>query len=181
MATTTNSYKLGIKDFENLGGSITWNCGSAMSYKWKSSNTLNLYYTLTDFDGNTHKIDYNILIVEVGSNLNNGSIKFFLCPHTNKRVKYLYRAFGCHHWTSRHFYKSRGLNIFYNSQLHSKNFYHNERFFEVEEQLEELYSQVTKSHYKGKPTKLLQRIERLEEKINYLGDMRFYGVLLKYV
>ena len=51
MATTTNSFRLGIKDFNYKQGSINWSSGSAISYKWKSGNTLNLNYTLTKHNG----------------------------------------------------------------------------------------------------------------------------------
>ena len=76
-------------------------------------------------------------------------------------------------WKGRLAYRIR---IYYNSQLTSKKGYQNSKYWAIDKELEKLYPRIKKNHYKGKPTRLIERIERLEQKLE-IADYRRWGAL----
>lgn len=115
--------------------------------------------------------DYKIQLTTVPSNLGKGEILYFICPVSGKRCKVLYRAYGCNIWKSREAYQIR---IYYNSQINSA-YWHNHAMYrqiigsdEFGELIEKYDRKYAKTHYKGKPTKWVQRHRELFERVeNY--------------
>jgi hypothetical protein len=112
---------------------------------------------------------YIIQIQKVPSNLGNGFVKYFVCPLTNKRCRTLYKTFQSNRFLSKECYKK----LYYKSQLFSKSYRENDRYWDITRKIKTLESSVVKSHYNGKPTKLKERIERLKAKQRYLDSIRW--------
>ena len=107
------------------------------------------------------KYDYRIELTTVPSNLQHGEILYFVCPTTGRRVRILYwnRQYGI--WTSRFAFDR---TLYYRSQLSNKSCYHEERYWYLEQKIARLKQQAKKVHYKGRPTRLLERIKNLESR-----------------
>lgn len=156
----------------NVTCSISWNTGAEIKVSLISHQ--NRYYAILDYfkkdNSVQHPINYRVQIVGKPSNLGKGTIYYFLCPFSGKRCKILYMGYGSHYFKSRQAYRHR---IYYASQLSSRLDKHNDKYWSLDKKLNSLYKKHSKSHYKGKPTKLQQRMERLEEKQNYHDHMRW--------
>jgi hypothetical protein len=135
-------------------------------------------YTITDRDGDKTDYDYKITLTTTPCNLG-GKRYWFICPLTSngiycgRRVGTLYLAssgnyFGCRHC--------------YNLSYESRNEPHFARFggigypIKAERQTEELYNQIKRWTYKGKPTKKVRKLHALERKMRAydgisMGDM----------
>lgn len=117
---------------------------------------------------------YKVLIVKVPSNLKNGSLKYFLCPQTNKRCRKLYLVDG-------YFFHQKAFKGMYERQTWSKSYRDIDKAFGAGFYLDklcaELYKKGFKRFYKGKPTKrylwLRQKIERIERNSFTLMKERF--------
>jgi hypothetical protein len=159
---------------ENTINNLGWNNGSYISV-WSIYDSEGPYqrlmYNVTDNNtGEKIKHDDIIKLVEVKSNLGKGKILFFICPVAGKKCRILYKCYGSPIWKSRLAYRNR---IYYQSQISSKPNYFNDRYWAINKQLEQLFIKVVKSQYKGKKTRLQQRIERLESLKEYYDRMRW--------
>ena len=176
-ATTTNeSLRLSIKFLKEhgylennsyKGGAVNYSVGETPSGSISIGvNTMNepyvrFRYTITDpWSGEKTNRDYMVDLERVPSNLGKGFRYYFNCPTTGRRCSILYQAYGSHFFKSREAYQNR---IYYPSQLENKRF-RGIRMFDEERTLEELYRKRRKHTYKGRKTKITQRIEWLEKR-----------------
>jgi hypothetical protein len=153
---------------------LGWSNGSSIAVFSVYDNAwpfIRLLYSTTD-NNTGEKTEHNeiIYLAEVPSNLDKGYVLYFLCPVTGRKCRILYKCYGSPIWKSRSAYQNR---IYYQSQVSSKLNYFNDRYWRVEKQLKQLYSSVVKSQYKGRKTRLQQRIERLEYRQSYYDEMRW--------
>jgi hypothetical protein len=114
--------------------------------------TIRLYYTY----GGTENIDYKVKLVTVPSNIGNGEIIYFLCPHTGKRCRKLY-CIG-----KEFLHRTAYKGVMYESQILSKDARALEQMFKPYFQSDKLYEQTYQKHFKkyynGKMTKRYKRI-----------------------
>ena len=146
-----------------ISGSINWTNGSSIGIKTeyhKEENYIRLIYTNTDSTGQKKDFDYKIQLVTVPSNLGKGNVLYFVCPVSGERCRILYKAYGSDIWKSRNSYRNR---IYYPDQIENKRFRIFKNLFN-DKVLESLYQKKRKSHYKGKPTRLMKRIHIREYK-----------------
>ena len=120
-------------------------------------------YTQTDNStGEKKDFDYKVQLVETPCHLG-GTRFWFECPlfkkgqYCGRRVGVLYKDgdyFGC-----RHCYE-----LTYSSRNKNRNHYLNSLFrvLEIEMEEEKLYKKAKRFTYKGKPTKIRQKIEKLD-------------------
>jgi hypothetical protein len=153
---------------------LSWSDGSSMqiySVYTNSEKYIKLTYTLTErATGKKFEYDYEIELVEIPSNLGKGNVLFFVCPESYNRCRILYRCYGYHKFKCRKAYRTR---IYYNLQIQSEHYYNNERYFRTEEKLNKLESERRSYYYKGKPTKRLKRILKLQQDLQRLDSIRF--------
>ena len=147
-------------------GSLNWTDGSNINFETfysKDEAYLRVNYKNTNvYTGEVTEHDYKIYLTSVPSNLGKGEVLYMVCPITGKRSRILYKCYGSLIWKSREAYQNW---IYYDSQLLSKKI-RPFKFMFYEKELEELYRKKVKSHYRGKPTRLMKRIERLERNMN---------------
>lgn len=157
----------------NTKGTITWSNGAGIGFRSvlkDEQQYLQVYYQVTNKEtGEVTKINSIIKLTTVPSNLGKGQVLYFLCPFSNKRCRVLYMAYGSHEFRARTAYKNR---IYYISQISGKYDYWLDRWHTINDKLKELKKQPVKSHYKGKPTRLQQRIESLEKLLQYYDERR---------
>lgn len=169
-----SSFVREIKQGRSLtNGSISWNTGASITVNLflnDLSATANLQYGKKDHEGNQQQINYNIPIISTPSNLGKGRIYYFVCPFSGKRCKVLYMGYGSLYFKSREAYRHR---IYYPSQLSSRLDKHNDKYWSLERKLEGLRGKHPKTHYRGKPTKARQRLERMQRKQEYHEEMRW--------
>ena len=154
----------GLNDPERVSssGTINWDSGAKIGfYIFRDADnlTLNLYYTHTDHNGAKTNMRYNVGLVGLPSNLGKGKIYYFKCPISNKLCRTLYMAYGSKHFKHRDAYT---LRIYYMTQKRSKNDRYNYRYWDLDEQLEYIYSKGYKRQYRGKTTKIAMRVIKLE-------------------
>jgi len=157
-----------------IQGTISWTDDSNISFESKLTGDeayLRLIYTNTNsYTGEKTNHDYKVYLTTIPSNLGKGEILYFVCPVTGKRCRILYKCYGSFIWKSRTAYRHR---IYYASQQCSKYYYHNTRYWAIDKELEKCYKRSRRSHYKGKPTRLIKRVEQLEERKQYHDMMRY--------
>lgn len=106
-------------------------------------------------------MNYRVQLVSILSNLGNGRIWYFICPHTGKRCRKL-------HLANKHFYhRTAYRGCMYEKQTQSKKSRYLDKLFgsyyKTDQLMEELHKKHFKWHYAGKPTKKYLRIvEQLE-------------------
>jgi hypothetical protein len=147
-----------------IASSLQWTNGSTIqietSYNTQAGNYIRLIYTQTDREGNKTDHDYKIYLTTVPSNIGKGEVLYFQCPESGKNCRILYMAYGCPIWKSKAAYKNR---IYYQSQVSSKMNYSNDRYWELNREIEKMYKSRRKQlTYKGKPTRFALRLEQLE-------------------
>lgn len=165
---------------------MSWNSGNKIKIETcysESSKYIRLMYHRASEE---RDYDYKIQLTTVPSNLGKGEILYFICPVSGKRCKVLYRAYDCNIWKSREAYQIR---IYYNSQINSA-YWHNHSMYrqiinsdELGELIEKHDRKYAKTHYKGKPTKWVQRhLELLERAEDYQqkSDIILFPYLEKY-
>ncbi len=160
-----------IKRNDKCFGSISWNNGSYIYFESSFTDTekyLRLKYTITHYTGEKTHLDYNIQLTSIPSNLGIGEVIYFVCPQTGKRARILYKCYGSQIWKHREAYKTR---IYYQCQTLSKITYNVTRAFVLDNLINVLASKAHKTHYRGKKTRLIKRMEYLETKSNYHDDM----------
>jgi hypothetical protein len=158
------SYQNGI-----LGWTNGSNIGIETSYT--DEKYIRLRYTNTNFSNEKTDFDYKIYLHEAPSNLGKGNVLYFICPSSGLYCRILYKCYGSPIWKSRLAYRSR---IYYQSQVSSKIDRFNDRFWQLDTRLKDLQEKPVKSHYRGKKTRLIQRIERLENLQDYYDEMRWF-------
>jgi hypothetical protein len=146
----TNGYKTGTIDWSTNGIKT-----SSISIS-VCINDANKYIEL-NYNWNNEKITYKVFIVEVGSNLGKGTIKYFVCPRTNKQCRKLYLNNGYF------LHRTAFSGLYYENQIESKKnrdlikvF---EKVFLPDSVLEARYKKYFKTHYKGKPTKKYLKLQ----------------------
>lgn len=147
-----------------------WSDGSSIGletyYKHKDErDCIRLTYTRTDINSHKEDYDYRIYLTSIPSNLGKGEVLYFLCPITYKRCRILYGgAYGSPIYKSREAYANR---LYYKCQWSSKYDYWLNRVFDLEQELNTLKKRLKRTTYKGKPTKLVLRIFKLENKLKF--------------
>jgi hypothetical protein len=166
----------------NITGQVSWTNGATIGVSLQQRKE-NVYIATLDYTKTKgeekQKINYQVLIVGLPSNLGKGLVYYFVCPFRQKRCKVLYMGYGSLYFKSREAYQHR---IYYASQMSSRLDKHNDKYWSLEHKLENLYNKHPKTHYRGKKTKAQKRIEWLEQKQDYHEKMRWVvlpKVLLK--
>ena len=155
-----------IKKGYSITGSLSWTNDSTIGYECDYTGDtpfIRLNYTNTSYHTNekTHH-DYVINLTKTPSNLGVGEVLYFVCPITGKRCRILYKCYGSLTWKSREAYWYR---IYYQTQLDPKSIRPYKYAF-CDSLFEELYRKKKKSHYRGKPTRIIKKIEALEKRSN---------------
>ncbi len=157
-----------IKQGNHTKGTISWQNGCNIEFECNLSGDegyIRLMYQHThSYTGEVKNMDYQFYLDGFPSNLGRGEVLYFSCPSTYKWCRVLYLCNATGKFQSRFSFRNR---LYYPCQTSSKSHYHLDRCHGVEKQLEQLYSQVVKSHYKGSKTALQRRIEALEKKYEY--------------
>lgn len=155
----------------NKSGIINWSINGIKTSSISISayiNEANKYIEL-NYNWNNQSIVYKVCIVEVASNLGKGTIKYFICPSTNKQCRklYLYNGYFLH--------RTAFSGLYYEKQIESKK---NRNLLKVFEKVflpdsitETLYKKYFKTHYKGKPTKkYLKLISKIDLANSYPSE-----------
>ncbi|MBS7565306.1 hypothetical protein KHS38_12910 [Mucilaginibacter sp. Bleaf8] len=166
-----------IQKGKQINGSLSWESRGEKTgeiridsdYRPGEGGHLRLRYRLTT-GGQDYDYDYSIELVEQASNLGKGAVLYMVCPESGKRCRILYRAYSSHRWKARDAYQNR---IYYPIQLSSKMNRYNDRYWELEKQLEAEYSKRLNSGYKGKPTKRMIRRGELEDRQQLMDLLRW--------
>ncbi|MHA1482481.1 MAG: hypothetical protein ACTSQA_03470 [Candidatus Heimdallarchaeaceae archaeon] len=163
-----------IKEGQTIRSTISWTDNSIITietYYSEGEGYVRLMYTnTTRSTGKKTEYDYKIHLTSLPSNLGNGCVPYFQCPVTYELCRVLYLCYGSETWKSREAYQKR---IYYNCQITCKTYYHNTRYWTINTQLEKLYKQAKKKHYRGVKTKLQQRIWHLENKQWWHNERRW--------
>lgn len=126
-------------------------------------------YILLSYNFKDEPRKYEIQLTHVPSNLGKGEIWYFICPQTNRRCRKLYSIGG-------YFLHREAFNgCMYESQTHSKKYRQIESVYGAYFNLDRLYDQIYKKHFKktydGKLTKrykkILAQLERGEKISQY--------------
>lgn len=126
-------------------------------------------YIELDYKFREEPRNYKIYFTSIPSNLNNGKIWYFVCPHTKKRCRKLYSIGG-------YFLHREAFNgCMYESQTYSKEYRFIDKKFGAYLDTGKLHDELNKKHFKkwyaGKPTKKYLRImKRLQEAKNVSHD-----------
>ncbi len=173
-ATQLSIFKL--KEF----GLLTGYAATTLRWKWslsgrKSSigicvDTEELYakfnYTVTDRDTGK-KTDYDYKISHTTTPCNFGGVRYwFGCQSCGRRVVVLYLASGNVYFRCRHCY-----DLSYESRNESRlgRFGNIGYTIVAERKIEELYSQIKRWTWRGKPTRKVRRLQRLKQRANRYG------------
>lgn len=158
----------------NVSGSLTWTSGGSIAFKSvynADEKYLRVQYTFTDrHTGKKPNMDYKIEIITKPSNLGKGEVLYFLCPSSGLPCRILYLAYGSNIFKSRASYQN---TIYYPQQTCSKKDRHNNRYWKLDKQLEELEKLRKTSTYKGKVTKRAIRVQKLEIKRWQADELRW--------
>lgn len=181
--TSRGAMKLGLKNLIQrvisgslpypYTGTIKWDSGAKIGFSITNDAdnlTLKLYYTHTDHNGVKTDMSYFVELVTIPSNLGIGKIYYFKCPVSNKLCRTLYLAYGSQYFKHRAAYNTR---IYYMGQIRSKNDRFNYRYWDLDELLEYIHAKGYKTQYKGKPTKIAIRVQRLTWHKNEYNLKRF--------
>ncbi len=152
-----------IKKDHSFNGSISWTDGSSISLYSVYNDSeafIDVSYTTT-YNATNEKKDfkYRIELETVPSNLGKGEVVYFICPDSGKRCRILYKCYGSDMWKARETYQNR---IYYENQIENKRFRGMKGLY-LDRQISELFQKAKKSHYKGKPTHLMKRINKLQQ------------------
>jgi hypothetical protein len=149
-----------------VSGSLSWTDESSIGFYsvyTEDEAYIELNYTITDYSTNEKtSYNYKAFLDVIPSNLGKGEILYFICPDSGKKCRILYKCYGSGIWKARESYQNR---IYYESQIESKRYRGMKGLF-LDRQISDLYQNAKKSHYKGKPTRLIQRINKLKQKEN---------------
>lgn len=156
-----------IKKHHSYNGSLSWNNESSISINSVYNDSeayIELSYITTVFATNEKtSYKYKIELETIPSNLGKGEIIYFVCPESHKKCRILYKAYGSGIWKARKSYQNR---IYYESQIEPKSIRPYKYFF-IDNLMSELHQKAKKKHYKGKPTRIMKRIQNLQNKHNF--------------
>lgn len=146
-------------------GKSTWSRSgrqtAAINYSIESIHDDLKQITFTYLHCKKH-VNYVIDMVAIPTNLGNGKRWYFVCPSTEKRCMKLISPNGVKYFLHR----SAFPDMLYDTQKRSKadrKFYQKfEPVFELDRLHEELFAKYRKRHYRGKPTPLVCRIEKIK-------------------
>ncbi len=158
-------------------GGIKWTNGwgheASISFSvdtsFMNSPNIRFQYSTSRYGGEKKEMDYSFPLVKVPCNLG-GSRWAFQCTlckngrYCGRTVYTLYQAgsdyFGCRHC----------MSIVYESQRHSRSkFEYFGKILDSERKACELRKTIHKRHYKGRPTRKVRRLRRLEKRIPPTG------------
>lgn len=151
-------------DFENA--EYSWNkqnkkfAAILLSIKTSNSNQkiLTIYY-----NSDNQPISYQIMMVSVPTNLGNGKRWYFICPNTGKRCMKLIKPAFSNYF----FHRTAFTNLMYASQKRSKQYRRYDTAFgwlyKEESILSKLNTKYRKRHYRGKPTPLVKKLQKLKD------------------
>lgn len=162
-----------IKKNCHISGSLSWNNGNSINIETIYTNEekyILLKYTNTSWEGEKKHIETKIQLFAIPSNLGKGEVLYFICPQSGRLCRILYKCYGSLIFKCRRAYSIR---IYYSTQMQSKHFYYNEKYFQVEKMLNKLESERRSYYYKGKPTKRLNKIIKLQQDLESLDSIRF--------
>lgn len=143
-----------------------WTNGASVrviGYWREDEKFIQLLYTQT-IKGEKKRFDYKVPIVGIKSNLGKGELLYFLCPKSGKRCRTLFLAYGSEIFKARTAYQKP---IYYNSQWQSKYDYWLTRYWDYKKKVETFREKPKKTHYQGKTTRTMQRLEEMEKRLSY--------------
>lgn len=141
---------------------------------------IRLIYTTTNRDNVKTNYDYKVDLIGLPSNLGKGEILYMMCPSGNgQRCRKLYMAYGTEKWYSRQYFLSRGVRIYYPSQARSINDYVFNRRDVIKKEIAKIWSKNFHAYHKGRKTKTLLKLERLEKDRDY-WELLIQQQLIKY-
>lgn len=161
------------------GGTLHWSTGFVIDFRWKFSSEgirLILSYKRADLDGTLIQVSQEIEARGLPSNLGRGKILYFVCPFTSRLSRALFLAFDSKYFRHRKAY--RGLN--YKTQKRSKRQRVLYRYYDLEEQIDRLESINCRKVYRGRRTKLAQRImylKRVRQEYQERKMLMFYAYI----
>ena len=110
-------------------------------------------------------IKYSVEIVGIPTNIGIGKRWYFICPSTGKRCMNLISPSGCPYFLHR----SAFTQLMYQSQKRSKEYRKYEAaygwLFEEERLRNQLAQRYRKRHYRGRPTPLVMKIEKIKHSL----------------
>lgn len=155
-------------------GTITWSQGEGESKRITGSISIKVNtqaespYTELNYKTNDKPINYRVHLVSIPSNLGNGLVWYFLCPHTGKRCRKLYLISGYF------LHRKAFTGCFYEKQTYShknrKQFALWGKLFDTDKVYEQIYSKYFKTDYAGKPTKRYLRLLKQIQAANAMSE-----------
>ena len=171
---------ISMKDLKELGflifryrGSISWKRGEkVLASVWVEIQMdtqpffMKLKYSFTKRNQKeSEKMEYQIPIESIPSNLGKGHRYYFRCPETDKRCTKLYKPPGESIFAHREHWEG----LFYSSQIQSKQWRKVNRFFDQYKKNNDTSTKYMKTHYRGKIT------PRYKAYLFTLKKYEFYG------
>ena len=166
-------YRSGGIVWKNCCGEETSSIGVTVS-SMDGDNYVRFQYTTTDRNtGEKTEYDYKVRLTTTPCNF--GGVRYwFICAlnvngvYCGRRVAKLFLAPGANYFGCRHCY-----NLTYESRNEPRfarpgGLYYS---LKLDRQIEELYSQIKRWTYKGRPTRKVRRLRALEAKVNAHLDM----------
>jgi hypothetical protein len=158
----TKACEMGI----NRVHSISWSSGSSMQiYTYFDKPYIELAYLF-----NKEEFKYKVYIEKVKSNLGKGFNCYFNCPYSQRLCKILYLAYDSKRFLSRYAYN--GL-IYYKTQKSSNLSYYNDRYWQLDERIEDIRKRKVVYYYKGVKTRKALLLDRLCNEMGILDEQRF--------
>jgi hypothetical protein len=159
--------KSGGISWKNCYGEESSSIGIVVS-TFEDESFVHFYYTVTDRNSG-EKTDYDYKVQLTTTPCNFGGVRYwFICPlsrngvYCGRMVAKLYKAPGASYFGCRHCY---------DLSYESRNEPRLARFggigypLKIERQYEELYEQIKRWTYRGKPTKKVQKLQVLEKQL----------------
>jgi hypothetical protein len=149
-------------------GTISWSRNNVVhsSISIEVTFTDEQKFIILDYKTNNESIRYKVKLISKASNLGKGEVYYFLCPKTGKLCRKLY--FESSYFLHRTAFK----HLMYEKQLASKKNRELLKIFDAtfvpDEVYEQRYKKYFKTHYKGKPTKRLIKLENRIDSANRL-------------
>ena len=159
------------------GGTLTWsrNGNKTASIGITVDMASAPPYIELDYKYGDEPRKYRVRLVSVPSNLGDGEVWYFMCPHTGKRCRILYSVGG---WF---LHREAHKGVYYDSQVQSKETRNYMRvvgpLFKVDRLYEEMYKPYFKRYYAGVPTKRYARIQKKIEQSKRVSAEDYEKVL----
>jgi len=176
-----NSCKSGGISWKNFYGEETSSIGIVVS-TFEDESFVRFYYTVTKrSSGEKTEYDYKVQLTTTPCNF--GGVRYwFICPlsrngiYCGRRVGKLYSPPGSHYYGCRHCF-----DLSYESRNESRHGLISQlgHLLKAERQYEELYKQIKRWTYNGKPTKKAKKLRALEAKMSAYENISINDFLLK--